>query len=50
VFAPVAFHAVASLTQGKRRRLADAGHVAADERRPDGPVSPARSDREMESQ
>ena len=50
VFAPVAFHAVASLTQGKRRRLADAGHVAADERKPDGPVSPARSDREMESQ
>jgi HAE1 family hydrophobic/amphiphilic exporter-1 len=50
VFAPVAFHAVASLTQGKRRRLADAGHVAADERKPDGPVRPARSDREMESQ
>jgi HAE1 family hydrophobic/amphiphilic exporter-1 len=50
VFAPVAFHAVASLTQRKRRRPAGpgSGH-AADERKPD-PAKPERSDREMEPQ
>jgi HAE1 family hydrophobic/amphiphilic exporter-1 len=49
VFAPVAFHAVVSLTQGRRRRPAGPEHVAADERKPD-PAWPARTDREMEKQ
>jgi hydrophobic/amphiphilic exporter-1 (mainly G- bacteria), HAE1 family len=45
VFAPVAFHAVVSVTQGRRGRSA-----APPERKPDGRrQDPARSDREMES-
>jgi HAE1 family hydrophobic/amphiphilic exporter-1 len=47
VFAPVAFHAVASLTQ--RGRRADALERKRDVKQPEG-AGPALSDREMESQ
>jgi HAE1 family hydrophobic/amphiphilic exporter-1 len=49
VFAPVAFHAVASLTERRRRRPAGPEHAATDERKPD-PARPARADRERERQ
>jgi HAE1 family hydrophobic/amphiphilic exporter-1 len=49
VFAPVAFYAVVSLTQRRRRRPAGPEHAATDERKPD-PAWPARTDREMEKQ
>jgi HAE1 family hydrophobic/amphiphilic exporter-1 len=49
VFAPVAFHAVVSLTRGRRRRPAGPEHAGADERKPD-PARPKRTDREMEKQ
>ncbi|MFP3184190.1 MAG: efflux RND transporter permease subunit, partial [Paraburkholderia sp.] len=45
VFAPVAFHAVVSVVQGRRGRSAAPPERRPGERKPD----PARSDREMES-
>jgi HAE1 family hydrophobic/amphiphilic exporter-1 len=50
VFAPVAFYAVVSLTQRRRRRPAGPEHAATDERNKPDPARPTRTDREMEKQ